>query len=254
MIKSCCKQEMENHHSLNGKIILVTGAARRLGRTFALACANAGADVIIHCGHSKQEAAQVQEEIKSIGRQTWIVQADLGKPDQIARLISEAGKIGRLDGLVNNAAIFESKSVQDTTLTDWENHLAINLTAPFLLSQAFAKQVDEDKTGRIVNILDWRALRPGADHFPYTISKAALAAMTKSLAVALAPNITVNGLALGAILPPSDKPTEKEILKAVPAKRWGDLKEVEDALIFLLTGPTYITGEIIHVDGGRHLI
>lgn len=245
---------MENHHSLNGQIILVTGAARRLGRTFALACANAGADVIIHYGHSKQEASQVREEIKSVGRQAWIVQADLGKSDQIARLISEAGKIGRLDGLVNNAAIFEKLSEQDTTLADWENHLAINLTAPFLLSQAFAKQVDEDKTGRIVNILDWRALRPGADHFPYTISKAALAAMTKSLAVALAPNISVNGLAFGAILPPSDKPANKKILEAVPAGRWGDLKEVEDALIFLLTGPTYITGEIIHVDGGRHLV
>ena len=245
---------MQNNQSLTGKIILVTGAARRLGRTFALACANAGADVIIHYGHSKQEASQVREEIKSVGRQAWIVQADLGKSDQIARLISEAGKIGQLDGLVNNAAIFESQSVKETTLADWENHLAINLTAPFLLSQAFAKQVDEDKTGRIVNILDWRALRPGADHFPYTISKAALAAMTKSLAVALAPNISVNGLAFGAILPPSDKPANKKILEAVPAGRWGDLKEVEDALIFLLTGPTYITGEIIHVDGGRHLV
>lgn len=254
MIKSCWKQKMKNNQPLNGKIILVTGAARRIGRALALACANSGADVIIHYGHSKQEAAQVQEEIKSMGRQAWIVQADLGKPDQIARLISEAGKIGRLDGLVNNAAIFESKSVQDTTLADWENHLAINLTAPFLLSQAFAKQVEFDKTGRIVNVLDWRALRPSADHFPYTVSKAALAAMTKSLAVALAPNITVNGLALGAILPPSDKPANKKLLESVPANRWGDLKEVEDALIFVLTGPTYITGEIIHVDGGRHLI
>lgn len=245
---------MQNNQSLTGKIILVTGAARRLGRTFALACANAGADVIIHYGHSKQEASQVREEIKSVGRQAWIVQADLGKSDQIARLISEAGKIGQLDGLVNNAAIFESQSVKETTLADWENHLAINLTAPFLLSQAFAKQVDEDKTGRIVNILDWRALRPGADHFPYTISKAALAAMTKSLAVSLAPNITVNGLALGAVLPPSDRPVSEDFLKSIPAERWSKPEELEEALIFLLTGPGYITGEIIHLDGGRHLV
>lgn len=254
MIKSCCKQEMQNYQPLNGKIILVTGAARRLGRTLAVACAKAGANVIIHHGHSKQEAAQVQEEIKSIGRKAWIIQANLSGPKQIDRLISEAEKIGRLDGLVNNAAIFESRLMLDTTLADWENHLAINLTAPFRLSQAFAKQADEYKTGRIVNILDWRALRPGADHFPYTVSKSALAAMTKSLAAALAPNITVNGLALGAILPPSDKPVSEEILKDIPAKRWGGLKDVEDALIFLLTGPTYITGEIIHVDGGRHLV
>ena len=99
-----------NDSALNGKLVLVTGAARRIGRALALACAKAGADVIIHYGRSKQEALQAQEEIKSIDHQAWIVQADLGKPDQIAKLISEAGKIGRLDGLVNNAAIFESKS------------------------------------------------------------------------------------------------------------------------------------------------
>jgi pteridine reductase len=97
-------------------------------------------------------------------------------------------------------------------------------------------------------------LRPGADHFPYTISKAALAALTKSLAVALAPRITVNGLALGAILPPSDKPASDAIIKDVPAKRWSDEEELEQALIFLLAGPAYVTGEIIHVDGGRHLV
>jgi pteridine reductase len=121
-----------------------------------------------------------------------------------------------------------------------------------LLSQAFAKQT---KAGRIVNILDWRALRPGADHFPYTVTKSALAAMTKSLAIALAPGITVNGLALGAILPPADNPSASEkVIEAVPAKRWSEAQEVEDALIFLLAGPAYITGEIIHLDGGRHLV
>jgi pteridine reductase len=96
--------------------------------------------------------------------------------------------------------------------------------------------------------------RPGADHFPYSVSKAALAALTKSLAVSLAPNITVNGLALGAILPPTDNPGNPDILRSVPAARWGILPEIEETLIFLLTGPTYITGEIIHIDGGRHLL
>jgi pteridine reductase len=153
---------------------------------------------------------------------------------------------------VNSASIFEPLSFQNTTLDDWHRHLNINLTAPFLLSQAFAKQTPR---GRIVNILDWRALRPGADHFPYTITKSALAAMTKSLAAALAPNITVNGLALGAILPPADHSSANEkIIENIPAQRWAEAKEVEDALLFLLTGPAYITGEIIHLDGGRHLI
>jgi len=121
-----------------------------------------------------------------------------------------------------------------------------------LLSKAFANQAKNG--GRIVNILDWRALRPGADHFPYTISKAALAAMTESLAVALAPDITVNGLALGAVLPPADGAANPEILKNIPMKRWAQESEIEDALIFLLTCPSYITGEIVHVDGGRHLV
>jgi pteridine reductase len=103
-------------------------------------------------------------------------------------------------------------------------------------------------------MLDWRALRPGPDHLPYTISKAALAALTRSLATALAPQITVNGLALGAILPPSDGANIGNILDNIPAHRWANLEEVGQALVFLLDGPTYVTGEILHVDGGRHLV
>jgi len=132
--------------------------------------------------------------------------------------------------------------------------MRINLTTPFLLSQAFAAQLPETADGRIVNILDWRALRPGADHFPYTISKAALAAMTRSLAAALAPRITVNGIALGAVLPPADGGGGPEVIEKVPLGRWSKDEEVQQALVFLLSGPAYITGEIIHVDGGRHLV
>jgi pteridine reductase len=159
-----------------------------------------------------------------------------------------------LFALVNNAAIFEPLRLQDTTLADWQRHIDINLTAPFLLSQAFASGLGPAEQGRIVNILDWRALRPGADHLPYTISKAGLAALTQALAVALAPRVTVNGLALGAILPPWDNEATPGMLDSVPAGRWAELSEVEEALLFLLEGPAYITGEIIHVDGGRHLV
>jgi len=238
-------------NELLGKTVLVTGAARRVGRMLALACGRAGADVIIHHGHSDKEAVQVQQEIDSFGRRAWVLASDLSKTDEVSELISRANAIHTLYALVNSAAIFESLSLADTTLDDWQRHIDLNLTAPFLLSQTFAKHVSE---GRIVNILDWRALRPSADHFPYTISKAALAALTKSLAVALAPRITVNGLALGAILPPSDGPASDAIIKDVPAKRWSEPQELEQALVFLLSGPAYITGEIIHVDGGRHLI
>ena len=236
------------------KTILVTGAARRLGRLLALACARAGADVVIHHGHSAQQALEVQKEITSFGRRARILVSDLSQAGQVSRLISQANEFSPLYGLVNSAAIFEPLSLEQTSLADWERHMAINLTAPFLLSQAFAKQIPDQAEGRIVNILDWRALRPGADHLPYTVSKAALAAATQSLAIALAPRITVNALALGAVLPPAHESANEEIVSHVPARRWGEAQEVEQALLFLLAGPAYITGEIIHVDGGRHLI
>ena len=237
---------------LSGKTILITGAARRLGRMFALACAHAGADVVIHHSHSEAEAKTVKQEINRLGRQAWIFQADFNDPSEAGSLIRLINESTPLHGLVNSAAIFAPLSLETTSLQDWQQHLQINLTAPFLLSQAFAKQAQPG--ARIVNILDWRALRPGADHFPYTISKSALAALTRSLAVALAPDITVNGLALGAILPPSDGKKAPDILKNIPLRRWANENEVEQALLFLLTGTPYITGEIIHVDGGRHLV
>lgn len=240
------------NETLDGSTILITGGARRLGKIFALACAHAGANVVIHHGHSETEAQELREEITAMGRQAWVFQADLRDPVQAQGLIPRINESTVLLGLVNSAAIFETRSVQDSSAADWEKHLSINLTAPFLLSQAFAKQAVDGS--RIVNILDWRALRPGADHFPYTISKAALAAMTQSLAVALAPKIIVNGLALGAILPPADAGKAPDIIKNVPAGRWAEQREVEQALLFALTGPQYITGEIIHVDGGRHLV
>ena len=238
--------------SLSGKTVLVTGGARRLGKIFALACARAGADIVIHHGHSDAEAEAVRDEIIEVGRHALVFKADLSDPAQAENLVPMINESTALQGLVNSAAIFGSLSLEDTSLQDWQKHMAINLTAPFLLSQAFAKQAPED--ARIVNILDWRALRPGPDHFPYTISKAALAALTKSMAAALAPRIIVNGLALGAILSPSDGKANPNIIKNVPAGRWAEQDEIEQALLFLLTCPPYITGEIVHLDGGRHLI
>jgi len=239
---------------LNGKTILISGAARRLGRIFALACARAGANIVIHHGHSEAEAESLRAEINGLGHQAWVFQADLSDSTQAQNLIPRINESIPVHFLVNSAAIFESLTFDSTSIEAWEKHIAINLTAPFLLSQSFARQPQAEDGARIVNILDWRALRPGVDHFPYTISKSALVAMTKSLAVALAPKITVNGLALGAILPPSDGNKNPEILKNVPLKRWSQTTEVEQALLFLLTGPAYITGEIIHVDGGRNLV
>lgn len=240
--------------SLAGKNILITGAGVRVGRSLALAAARAGAKVIIHFGRSQQEADQTAAEIHTLGGQAALLQADLNDSAQVADLVERAQSFGPLDALVNNASIFESLDWQTTRLEDWNRHLMVNLTAPFLLSQAFARQVSPDRGGRIVNLLDWRALRPGPDHLPYTISKVGLAGLTRSLAQAFAPHITVNGVALGAILPPADGGDLGAAVRNVPAGRWAELDEVDQAVLFLLTGPAYITGEIIHLDGGRHLV
>ncbi len=241
---------------LNHRTVLVTGAAVRIGRGLARACASAGADIAIHFHRSQKQAEETRAEIEAMGRRAWLVEADLARADEIDRMVRQLAAAGPLYGLVNSAAIFEPLSMSETTMTEWNRHLAINATAPFLLSKAFAAQVPPDGEGRIVNITDWRASRPGKDHFPYSISKAALDSLTAALAVALAPNISVNALALGAILPPTGNPppNDRELLIPVPAGRWGELPEVEAALLFLLAGPAYITGQIIHVDGGRHLI
>lgn len=240
--------------NLSGKTMLITGAARRLGKVFALAAARAGADIIIHHNQSSQAAVQTASEIVALGVKSWIYQADFSDPRNASKLIQRAWDIQPFDILVNNASIFESLQAQDTTLAAWQRHMDINLTTPFMLSQTFAALLPTTTIGRIINILDWRALRPGADHFPYTISKAGLAALTKSLAISFAPRITVNGLALGAILPPSDGGNAEKMLQFVPAGRTGTMQEVSDVFLFLLTAPEYITGEIIHLDGGRHLV
>ncbi len=236
------------------KTVLITGAARRVGRIFALGCAQAGANLIIHHGHSPEEAVNVKHEIETLGHRAWVIASDLEKHDAAVKIVNQANQLSPPFALVNSASIFEPLSMAETSLTDWERHLRINLSAPFLLSQAFAEQLPGSSEGRIVNILDWRALRPRADHFPYTISKAALAALTQSMAVSLSPRISVNGLALGAVLPPSDGEAGQDVFKQVPLGRWSDAVEIQEALVFLLAGPAYITGEIIHVDGGRHLI
>ena len=152
--------------TLEGKTVLITGSARRLGREFALASARAGANVIIHHANSPAEAKTTADEIIKIGRKSWVIQADLENPAQSKDLIDRSWEFSPIFALVNSASIFEPVDWKETTLDDWNRHMAINLTAPFLLSQAFARQVKDGTEGRIINILDWRALRPGRSHFP----------------------------------------------------------------------------------------
>ena len=239
---------------LKGKKVIITGSARRIGRELALASARAGASVIIHHNQSRKEAEQTANDISKLGVETEIIRADFSEPQKASEIFNKVfQKNNNIFALINNAAIFKPIKFANTSLDDWRIHMDINLTMPFLLSQSFASSIGKQKA-RIINILDWRALRPGYDHFPYTISKSALAALTQTLALSLAPNVQVNGIALGAILPPVDGAEEKGIISKVPAGRWARKAELSDAYLFLLQGPEYITGEIIHLDGGRHLV
>jgi pteridine reductase len=238
---------------LHGHTALITGAGRRLGAAFAHAVAEAGGGVCLHYGTTPAEAL-AKELAEAHGVPAVALQADLADAQAAAQLVERAAQqLGEIDLLVNSASIFGASTFADTDVPAWQQHIAVNLTAPFLLSQAFARH-RAGRPGAIVNLLDWRALRPGADHFAYTISKAALAALTQSIAQALAPPIRVNGLALGAILPPPDAANDDIPPSArSPLGRWGTLQEACDALLFLLAGPDFITGEILHLDGGRHL-
>jgi len=241
---------------LRGKTAIVTGGARRLGRAFTLALAERGANVVIHYSRSASPAEAVRNEAEALGVQAIIAQADFTQPVQAPRIVETAMKtFGRVDVLINSAAIFEEGDFMTTDIANWDRHFNINLKAPFLLSQAFARHVPEDGLAKIVNIADWRGLRPGTDHVAYTLTKAALLTLTRIMAQALAPRITVNALALGAILPPPGAGPEhmQALAQRIPLRRTGTPEDVVAALMLLLEGSDFITGSVILVDGGEHL-
>lgn len=239
--------------TLEQKKILITGASKRIGREFAIAAAHKGAFIYLHYSSSEMDAQKTQQDIHKFGGGCELIQADFSVPQQAIIVFEKLFAAQEIYAVINNASIFLQNTLRDTTIHDWDLHQAVNLTMPFLLTQAYANS-QRNTSGKIINILDWRALRPGKDHFAYTISKAGLAALTKASALSLAPAFQVNGLALGAILPPTDGGDTAAIIKQVPAGRWVKLDELIQTFLFLLTAPQYITGEIIHVDGGRHLV
>jgi NAD(P)-dependent dehydrogenase (short-subunit alcohol dehydrogenase family) len=246
--------EIYSSEVLEGRTYLITGGARRLGREMALAIARSGGNLIIHYNSSASEAQALKELIIGLGSQASLVKADLSSETGLRILCEQAFSLSPVFGLINNASIFLNKSFPETTLDIWQEHLQTNLTSPFLLSRFFAEQDRSGTPRQIINIVDWRAIRPGSDHFAYTVTKAALAAMTKSLARSLAPEISINAIALGAILPPETEEFNNKILEKVPLKRWAQIEELQNLLLYLLANPKSLTGQIIHLDGGRHLI
>jgi NAD(P)-dependent dehydrogenase (short-subunit alcohol dehydrogenase family) len=231
-------------------LALVTGAAHRLGKVFALTLARQGFDILLHYHHSQEDAFETGKEIEALGRRASFVRADLTDPLQIAALISE---IESLKVLVNSAAFMPVGNVDVLSIENWDNALDLNLRAPFLLSQQASQKMTSG--GLIVNITDVGAQKTWSRYTSYTVSKAALDSLTRILARSLAPGIRVNAIAPGFVLQ-SDVVTPEEwerLIKRVPLKRPARTEEIASALEFLLHNE-YMTGQTIVVDGGYSLV
>jgi NAD(P)-dependent dehydrogenase (short-subunit alcohol dehydrogenase family) len=239
--------------SLAGKVALVTGSAKRLGRAVALRLAAEGADLVIHHGQSHAEAAETVAEIEKMGRRAAAFSADLKKVDEIRGLFEKAGKeFGRLDILVNSAANFLPASIISTTEEIWDNSLDTNLKAGFFCAQAAAPLLRRTK-GTIVNFADVGGLQGWPGYIPHSISKAGVVMLTKVLAKALAPEVRVNAIAPGTITMPGDPPEwEADFVKLAPLRRTGAPSDIAEAVSFLVHAE-FMTGHVLVLDGGRGL-
>jgi NAD(P)-dependent dehydrogenase (short-subunit alcohol dehydrogenase family) len=238
---------------LEGKVALVTGAAKRLGRAVAEAVAAHGAGVVIHYGRSRAEAAGLAEELKSAGGKAWTLSADLADGEQVERLVPRAvEQAGRLDMLVNSAAVFPADSLADARLETTIENLQVNAWAPFALTRAFARDA---RRGAVVNFLDTRVQGFDWNHVSYILSKHALLVLTRMTALEFAPDVRVNGVAPGLILPPpgQDESYLAKHGKTVPLRRHGTVADVTEAVLYLLRSE-FVTGQVLFVDGGRHLM
>lgn len=238
---------------LDGKIALVTGAAKRIGKAIALALAQAGADIALHYRTSADEARTTQDEITALGRRCELFQADLASPEQIDELFKALGQtFGRLDVLVNSAAIYGRTPLASLTAEQWDRQFAVNARAPALCISRAAALMTEG--GAIINIVDISAELPWPGYPAYCASKAALLALTKSAAKALAPGIRVNAVSPGvAIWDDSAGPRAREkALAHVPMKRPGCPQDIASAVVFLAR-QDYITAQNLRVDGGWNM-
>jgi len=227
-----------------------------VGRAIASELARSGCDVAIHCRRSRTEADELARQIESRGRRACVVQADLTEPTAggfvVDRVVRE---LGRLDILVNNAAVFEKTPLAEAEAAVWERILRVNLLAPALLIRAAVPIMRSAGAGRIVNLVDILGERPIRNHGPYCASKAALVSLTRSLALELAPEITVNAIGPGIAIFPEDYDEELRgrLTAKVPLGRAGSPEEIAAIVRFLVTEGDYITGQIIAVDGGMSL-
>ena len=239
----------------NAKVALVTGAGRRIGRALALALGDTGCRVAVHYNHSEQDANETASLIKAMGNEAITVKADLEDPAQVEDLAAHVyEQLGSIEIMVNNASVFDKVGLKEVSAEEFDRHFAINVRAPFLLAKSMNEQLATGSPGKIINLNDWRKARP--TRFAYGVTKSALSGLTRTLALSMAPNVQVNEIALGAILPPADipidRPRDKITINLGPADRMGSLNEVADAMMMLIKND-FITGETINVDGGRHI-
>ena len=236
--------------SLQSKVVLVTGAAKRIGRGIALRLAKEGARVAIHYGRSEAEARRTAQECGG----AELFQANLESVAEIERMFGEVRqKLGRLDGLVNNAARFTRRDPLEITEADWDFIHRVNLKATFFCCREAAKLMRETGGGRIVNLSSLGGIRPWAEHVHYCASKAGVIMLTKALAKAWAPEITVNSVAPGVIPFEDIDERGKEMIRQTPAKRGGTPDEIADAVVYFLNATNFVTGQLIAVDGGLSL-
>ena len=238
---------------LNGKVALVTGAGKRLGRAVALRLASEGADVAVHYRGSDAEAREVVVEIEKLGRRAIAMRAELTGVEEIRALVQRvAHEFGQIDVLVNSAANFLASSVISTTEEIWDASLDTNVKGPFFLAQAAAPWLRRAK-GVIVNFADTGGILGWPGYIAHSVSKAGMIMLTKTLAKALAPEVRVNAIAPGTITMPGDPPEwEQEFVKVAPLKRTGMPEDVTEAVSYLVSAKL-LTGHVLVLDGGRTL-
>ncbi len=241
-----------NETALHGKTALITGAGQRLGRAMALVLATHGADIVVHCKNSEEQAQLLAQEIRALKRRSAAISADLSDPEQPQTLFAEAVALaGPIDILINSASIFDTETVWETTDQTLHANMTLHAYAALELSRQFAGQ---NRPGHIVNMLDSRIQDYDKKHLAYHLSKRSLHSLTRILALELAPGIQVNAIAPGLILPPvgQDDQYLRNLVHTNPLQSHGGPTDITDALLFLVQS-RFITGQTLYIDGGRHL-
>lgn len=240
-------------HLLSGKVVLVTGAARRIGRTLAHTMARAGADVAITYRESDGDAQNTLRELSEYGQRSMALRCDVRDPlsvkGSVAGVLQE---FGRLDVLINNAGMFATALLESITVAEWDAMFETNTRGAFLMAQAAHPHL-KARQGRIVNIGSLGGSHPWATHAHYSTSKAALHMLTQTMSKAFAPEISVNCVAPGMITNGESSPDYEHFAAKTPMQRNGTPEEVAEAVLFFATGPHFITGQIMGVDGGLGL-